>query len=108
MATNRLNILIKMLEADPEDSFVRYALAKEYEKTDDLTMALAHFLILRSKDPNYVGLYYHLGKLYETLNDTSNALLVYEDGISLAKKLNEHHALSELNNAKINLELELS
>jgi len=54
-----------------------------------------------------VGLYYHLGKLYEELGETDLALLTYEDGVSVAKKAADFHALSELHNAKMNLEIEI-
>jgi tetratricopeptide (TPR) repeat protein len=96
-----------MIENDPSDSFVRYALAKEYEVLNDKVNALHHYLILRSHDPEYVGLYYHLAKLYESLEAFDVAIQVYSDGMRIAKKLLDNHALAELSSAKMNLEMEL-
>ncbi len=104
---NRLNQLKALLEDDPSDSFLLFAVAKEYETLNDLDLSLEYFLKLLDTDPDYVGLYYHLGKLYETLDDESKALKTYNDGINVCKKQSDWHALGELNNAKTNLELNL-
>lgn len=104
MKNNRINNLLAFLEEDPEDSFVRFALAKEYEKMGTLKRALDTYLKLKEMDPDYIGLYYHLGGLYQVLKEEKKALLVYEEGINLAKKTADFHALSELHNAKTNLE----
>ena len=105
MKDNRIDSLLAFLKEDPEDSFVRFALAKEYEKIGTLKKALDTFLELKDLDPNYIGLYYHLGGLYELLNEKDDALKTYEAGIEVAKKLADFHALSELHNAKTNLEI---
>jgi tetratricopeptide (TPR) repeat protein len=96
-----------MYRNDPKDSFVIYALAKEYESCGDLEESLNQFLLLKNQDPDYVGMYYHLGKLYEKLEKPEEAMKTYETGIQISKKLKDFHALSELNNAKVNLEMEL-
>ena len=105
MENNRIDALLGFLAEDPEDSFVRFALAKEYEKLGTLKKALDTYLELKKMDPNYVGLYYHLGGLYEVLSEKDEALKIYEEGITIAKKLADFHALSELHNAKTNLEI---
>jgi tetratricopeptide (TPR) repeat protein len=107
MKTDRLNVLLDMYNQDPNDSFVIYALAKEYETCADLDQSLSHFMLLQKNDPDYVGMYYHLGKLYEKLEKPKEALEIYETGIQISKKLKDFHALSELNNAKVNLEMDL-
>jgi tetratricopeptide (TPR) repeat protein len=107
MKEDRLEKILGMLESDPEDSFLRYAVAKEYESLSDYKMSLDHFMVLRAKDPDYVGLYYHLGKLYEKLDNQELALQIYDEGIVVSKKLQDFHALSELNSARLNLEMEL-
>ena len=40
MKSNRLNQLMSFLEASPEDSFILFAIAKEYEKYDDIDNAM--------------------------------------------------------------------
>jgi len=64
-------------------------------------------LDIYENDPEYIGLYYHLGKLYEQIDEKHLGLNAYKQGIELGKKLGDFHAVSELNNAKMNLELEM-
>lgn len=104
MSEIRLNTLLGMLKESPDDSFVRYAIAKEYQSMGKLRDAAGQFTELKKMDPGYVGLYYHLGKTYEAMGETVNAIKAYQDGISVAKKLADFHALSELNNALSDLE----
>lgn len=104
---SRMETLQSMLSESPDDSFLIFAIAKEYEKTDDQDKALEVYLNLLEKDPQYIGLYYHLGKLYEALSESQKALEIYDRGITLAKKIPDFHALSELNNARLNCELEM-
>ena len=107
MTSPRLQQLLNLLEESPEDSFLLFAIAKEYEKIDNLELALSYFQKLINLDPNYVGTYYHLGKLYEQLEKVSLALSIYEQGIVIAKSLKDQHALSELMGVKMNLELDM-
>ena len=105
--SDRLNQLKLMLDQDPNDSFITYAIAKEYEKLDQLKNALDTYISLMNNDPEYVGLYYHLGQLYEQLDENDKAMEIYESGILIAKKQSDFHALSELNGVKTNLEMDL-
>lgn len=107
MSKDRLLTLLEYLEAKPEDSFLLFAVAKEYEQKDDLSKALGYFLKLKKLDPDYIGLYYHLGKLYENISEDHLAMGIYNEGIALAKKIGDFHALSELNNSRTNLNLQL-
>ena len=99
--------LLSFEENDPKDPFIQFAIAKEYEKTDQTYDALAKYLSLQSEHPDYMGLYYHLAKLYEVLNEKEKAIKIYDQGLELAKKTKDFHAASELNNAKMNLEMDL-
>lgn len=105
--SKRLKQIQTLLKDNPNDEFLIYALAKEFESQGDFDQALTVFLNLKQKSPDYEGLYYHLGKLYEKLNLPDKALIVYNEGIEVCKKKSEYHALSELNNAKVNLEMDL-
>jgi len=105
MKKNRLVLLEKMLEEDPNNSFLLFALAKEYEKLGHFPLSIDTFLLLKEKDENYVGLYYHLAKLYEQIEEEVKALSIYTEGMVIAKKVKDQHALAELQNAKLNLEL---
>jgi len=103
MQKNRIDTLIKFLEEDPGDSFIKFAIAKEYEKMGTLKKALDTYIELREMDPKYVGLYYHLAALQVELSQPDEALKTYDEGIEIAKKVADFHALSELHTARLNL-----
>ncbi|MEM9824149.1 MAG: tetratricopeptide repeat protein, partial [Bacteroidota bacterium] len=65
--------------------------------------ALATYLELCQKHPDYVGTYYHLGKLYERKESFSEAFETYREGMRIAKAAEDRHALNELAGAKLNL-----
>ena len=104
---SRLEQLKAMMADDPDDSFILFAIAKEYEKNGDIKSAINQFELLYKKDPSYIGLYYHLAHLYALNEQADNAFMMYDKGIELAKSSSDFHALSELVNARKNLEIEL-
>ncbi len=99
----RLERLQAMLQESPDDAFLLFALAKEYEKLDNNEQALDFYLKLEKEHPNYVGTYYHLGKLYENLEKPAKAFHTYKVGMKIAKQEGDQHSLSELAGAKLNL-----
>lgn len=100
---SRLDQLLEFLKSSPNDSFITFALAKEYEKHNQTDKALEHYLQLTQNAPDYVGTYYHLGKLYERLQVFEEAFATYKRGMEVARKLGDQHALSELAGAKLSL-----
>lgn len=103
MSTKRLERLMQFYESSPDDSFIRFAIAKEYEQLEDLEKALEFYLKITQDDPGYVGVYYHLGKLYEILDQPEEAFAAYKAGMKVAREAGDQHALSELAGAKLNL-----
>ncbi len=101
--TPRHQQLLELHAASPEDAFILFALAKEFESAGDSASALAHYLRLRNLHPGYIGLYYHLGKLYELLDDENQASEVYRAGIELGKNTGDRHSTSELMGALANI-----
>ena len=99
--SDRLDLLKTMLEKSPTDSFLLFAIAKEYEGLGKNQAALDFFLNLKKSQPDYVGLYYHLGKLYEKNDEIEKAFFTYKEGMEVAKKAGDDHALSELAGAKL-------
>jgi tetratricopeptide (TPR) repeat protein len=100
---DRLQLLHNLLAEQPNDPFLNHALALEEIKVGRDDEALRLFESLLTHNPDYVGSYYHLGKLHERLGDESKAIAVYEKGMEVAKKLSDNHALSELRGAYDNL-----
>ncbi|MFN5363917.1 MAG: tetratricopeptide repeat protein [Bacteroidota bacterium] len=101
--TPRHQQLLDLYAASPGDAFILFALAKECENSGDTAAALSHYTRLRALHPGYIGLYYHLGKLYELMNDEDQAAEVYRAGIELGKNTGDRHATSELLGALANI-----
>jgi len=97
--SNRLQQLIEFLKESPGDAFLMYALATEYLKLGHTDDALRRFETLVEEHPDYVGTYYHLGKLYEALGRQAEAVAIYEKGMQAARNKRDMHALSELQGA---------
>lgn len=96
---NRLQQLIEFLKENPGDAFLTYALATEHLKLGHTEVALRHYEALVNDHPDYVGTYYHLGKLYEALGRKADAVVTYEKGMQAARNKRDMHALSELQGA---------
>lgn len=104
MAPNMIEKLESYLKIDPKDTFTRFALALEYVKLDNLDKACDLFEEIVADDPEYVGTYYHLGGLYQKLNRMEEAIKTYQQGVEIARKAGDHHALSELQTALLELD----
>lgn len=101
---DRLALLLQYYEEDPQDSFTQFALAQEYLKQGDAEKGLSFFERLVAEQPDYVGTYYHLGKLYEHLGRKEEALQTYRAGIGVAERQRDFHAKSELQSALLEAE----
>ena len=66
--SQRLDFLLGILKETPTDSFVIFAIAKEYENIGNQNEAIQYYHNLYQIDPDYVGLYFHWGKLHEEMN----------------------------------------
>ncbi len=98
---DQINIL---LQTSPNDNFLQHALALEHIKIGEDTEAKKLFELILDRDPNYVGSYYHLGKLLERINDFTNAAKVYETGMQQAKVAKDNHSFNELQSALEDIE----
>ncbi|MNX54912.1 Tetratricopeptide repeat protein [compost metagenome] len=99
MQSTRLAKLLEFLSNDPNDPFVLYALATEYNTSNDTEKALEYYLKLITDHPDYVGTYYHLGKLYQKIGQAEQALDIYQKGMIAARNKRDMHAFSELQGA---------
>ena len=103
MSSTRLTQLMAFYETNPKDSFILFAMAKEHENLGNTQNALELYLQIKGNDPNYTGLYYHLGKLYEQMEEINLAFSTYREGMEICQKVGDQHAYSELAGAKLNL-----
>ena len=96
---DRIEKLKEFLVTEPDDPFVKHALALEYIKIGEVPMARRLLEEVLTKDPGAVGSYYHLGKLLEGVGESALALEWYEKGMAAAKAAGEQRAYNELQNA---------
>jgi len=101
---DRLAALLEFHLLDPDDAFTRFAIAQEHIKRDDSEQALAFFEALVRDHPDYLGTYYHLGKLYAMLQRHGAAIEAYKGGIDVAIKKGDLHARAELQSALLEAE----
>tara|TARA_R110002096_G_scaffold436022_2_gene665265 strand:+ start:4447 stop:4773 length:327 start_codon:yes stop_codon:yes gene_type:complete len=104
---NNIPKLAAQIKANPEDSFSKFALALELIKIDQPNKALTLFQNIRQHSPNYIGVYYHLAKLYIELGENNLAIETYKEGIEIAVAISDLHAKSELQGALMNLQLDI-
>ncbi len=104
MQNQRIQMLETFLGEDPGDSFSKYALALEYVAEGNIQKGIDLLIELRNSDPEYLALYYQLGKLFEQQNNISEAVICFKKGIEIASHQNNHHAKAELNMALNELE----
>jgi Tfp pilus assembly protein PilF len=93
---DRIGKLKEFLVSNPNDNFVQHALALEYVKAGDDAEARKLFENILNVDENYVGSYYHLGKLLERNDEREAAIKWYELGMKKAKENGDMHAYNEL------------
>lgn len=104
---SKISQLAMAIRKDPDDSFSKFALALELLKQESVEKAQLLFEAVLKQDPDYLGVYYHLGKLYQSRGMHKKALQLFEDGIKLAVKKNELRTKSELHEAIQQLRFEL-
>ena len=84
--TDRILQLRQMLAESPKDTFLRYALALEHLKMNQLQESLELFRDLEHNDPDYLATYYQMGKLLEVMNQPVEAERVYQSGMEVARR----------------------
>lgn len=102
--SSRLDQLLVMLNEEPHDAFLRYAVAVEYSVAGNIPEAISRIESLIADQPDYLGAYYKLGQLHEQNADTEKAIDVYKRGAAVAKQQNNTKTLGELNTAIMLLE----
>lgn len=94
----RLGLLRAYILDEPENPFNRYALALEIREIDPNEAAeLFDFILLNHAC--YLPVYYPSAHLFFELGQIEKARGIFENGITLARELNNQKALKELQNA---------
>jgi tetratricopeptide (TPR) repeat protein len=95
----RLQQLVTMLEKNPKDAFLLYAIGLEHKKAGALEEALRFLDGAIQADSGYCYAYYQRGQVLEQAGRTSDARQAYQDGIAAASRVGDAHAASELQGA---------
>lgn len=93
---DRIEKLMEFLAADPDDSFIKHALAMEYQAKGDDGTARRLLEEVLGRDQSAIGSYYQLGKLLERTGEPALALKWYEKGMNAARAEGEKRAYNEL------------
>jgi cytochrome c-type biogenesis protein CcmH/NrfG len=96
---NRKDLLLDLIRENNNDHFAHYCLALEYKKENRPADARAVLEALMIQAPDYLPLYYQLGRIIEDAGDLSAALTVYRKGQALAVAQHDLKTRSELEEA---------
>lgn len=105
MPLERLKSLLQLLEQEPTDPFIIYAIALEYQKFEP-ERAIHYYELLMNKHENYLPTYYQAATLYSELGENEKARITYEKGIRIAASQQNMHTQLELQSAYQNHLLE--
>lgn len=97
--TDKIKKLAGYVKNNPGDSFSKFALALELMKQNAVSKARVLFESVLAQDPDYLGVYYHLGKLYERIELNGEAVSLYQKGMELARKQGNQRTEAELKDA---------
>lgn len=85
-----------MLNAEPQDQFLRYSLACEYDNEDRSEESLVLFRGLIADQPPHVHAFFRGAQLLVKLDRIDEARKLLRDGIEEARQQNELHAAGEM------------
>lgn len=106
MKSDRLQKLQEFYKEEPDNPFIIYGIAMEYEKTD-VKNALNYYLMLYEKHVDYLPTYYQLAHLYWDMEEYEKAGEVFNKGLLIAEKQKNFKILNELKTAYNNFQMEL-
>ncbi|MFY3745529.1 hypothetical protein ACOQFB_16580 [Anaeromyxobacter sp. Red801] len=95
----RLETFRKFVEKSPDDPFARYSLAMALRSAGQGEESAQEFRELARRVPDYVPTYLMLGQVLETLGRDGEAAKAYQDGVAVATRKQDGHAVSELTQA---------
>lgn len=85
-----------LLQAEPDDEFLLYALAKEFAAEGDAPAALSRFAALAAQHPGYVATYLQWAQLLADGGDAEQSKRVLVRGIEAARRAGDDHAEGEM------------
>lgn len=86
----------EMLKAQPDDSFLNYALAKEHAAEGNVDAALQQYSHVIDSFPNEVAAYFQKGQLLAEEDRPDEAREIVERGMQVARQVGDQHAFNEM------------
>lgn len=96
---DRVVELKQMLDISPDDTFLNYALALEWQKLGEITKTIEAFEKLIKKHETYLATYLQYGNILAEIGDTKKAIIIYNKGIEIATKQQNWKTKRELETA---------
>ncbi len=93
---SRIEQLQEMLEQEPDDAFLRYALAMEYDSMGDSEQSLLIYRELMEQQPAHVDSFFRVAQIQVRLGETNEARTTLREGIELAREQQLHHTAAEM------------
>jgi thioredoxin-like negative regulator of GroEL len=96
LSESRREKLETMLANEPEDQFLRYALAMELDKAGETEKGLDLFSGLTRGDPPHVSAFFMAGQMLARVSRVDEARSFLRDGIEEARRQGDSHAAGEM------------
>jgi Tfp pilus assembly protein PilF len=96
--------LRRMLEKEPNDLFLLYAIALEHKKAGEFADAQRYLAEVLKRDALYCVAYQQSAQVHEMAGDVEAAKQAYRAGIEAAGKKGDTHAMEEMQGALAMLE----
>ena len=93
---SRLDQIQKRLAAEPDDTFLNFALAMELVKTGQTEDAIARFKRINQLNPDYIPAYFQQGSTLISMGRLHDASAILREGIEVAERTGDHHAAGEM------------
>jgi tetratricopeptide (TPR) repeat protein len=94
--SNRREKIEAMLVEEPNDLFLRYSLAMEFDKEGEHEASLAGLGQLCQESPPYIAAFFMAGKQLARLGRIEEAREFLRNGIEVARLQGDRHAASEM------------
>lgn len=96
--------ILKLLELEPSDPFMLYAMAIDCAKEGEHELAVEYFAKTIDVDADYCYAYFHQARSYEALERTEEAKNALEIGLEAAKRVNDAQGISEISSYRTMLQ----
>jgi tetratricopeptide (TPR) repeat protein len=93
---SRLDKLLKMLDAEPNDAFVLYAIAQEHTSAERHAQAIEFYDRCLAADRSYLYAFYHKAVSQKELGDIAGAQGTLALGLKAAREARDAKAQSEM------------